>query len=189
MAFHLARRRSTPSRWEISPEMTPLRPKLIRSDFGRTDVWRNDYKYDRCNGSGSNRRSLCSNRRAHLSCNRLSRLNVYWQRRSRWSFFFDSQVAVERTGDAIADIPYNGTVGGDLANIGTSTLAGGTFGAITYGVVRTGKGILYLQTDSTEILEIYSGQAQSDITIYRQTGRTWGRKSKFSDLISNRCKQ
>jgi hypothetical protein len=72
------------------------------------------------------------------------------------------QVAVERTGDAIADIPYNGTIGGDLANIGTSTLAGGTFGAITYGVVRTGEGIIYLRTDSSGNLGDYYGQAQSD---------------------------
>jgi RHS repeat-associated protein len=71
-------------------------------------------------------------------------------------------IAVQRTGDAIADIPYNGTITSDLTDIGTSTVLGATFGAVTYGVVSSGDGVVYLRTDTSGNLGDYYGQAQSD---------------------------
>jgi len=71
-------------------------------------------------------------------------------------------VGVQRAGYAATGIPYNGTIRSDLTYIGTSTIGGAVFGGITYGVVRTGQGIIYLRTDASGNLGDYYGQVQSD---------------------------
>ena len=71
-------------------------------------------------------------------------------------------VAVQRVGDATAGIPYNGTVGSDLTYMGTSTVGGAAFGAVTYGAVRAGQGVVYQRTDASGNLGDYYGQAQNE---------------------------
>jgi RHS repeat-associated protein len=79
-------------------------------------------------------------------------------------------VAVQRAGDAAASIPYNGTVGSDLTYMGTSTLGGAAFGAVTYGAVRAGQGVVYQRTDASGNLGDYYGQAQNDVRYAARQG-------------------
>ncbi len=81
-----------------------------------------------------------------------------------------ADVAVQRTGDAAAGIPYNGTIGSDLTYIGTSTVGGAAFGALTYGTIRAGQGVVYQRTDVSGNLGDYYGQAQNDVRYAARQG-------------------
>jgi hypothetical protein len=69
-------------------------------------------------------------------------------------------VAVRRAGYAASDIQYDGTVGSDMAYIGSSTLGGAVVGGVTYAAVRTGSGVVYQRADATGNVGDYYGQAQ-----------------------------
>jgi hypothetical protein len=72
-----------------------------------------------------------------------------------------ADIAVTRAGYAASGIGYENTVGRDLTTIGLSGLTGAGLGAVTYGTVRLGEGVIYHRTDINGLKGDYYGQAES----------------------------